>query len=105
MSKFDITKEDFEIYITLKKFNNKYAININDIDIKKLNLSVRYIENEGLRDLIKIKFKKLEVLNLDQDKISDINTLEIVNFKKLKVLSLRFNRISDINILEKVNFK
>ena len=35
--------EDFEIYITLKEFNNKYNINIEDIDIKELNLSNRNI--------------------------------------------------------------
>ena len=33
--KLDINKKDFEIYITLKKFNNKYNTNIEDIDIKE----------------------------------------------------------------------
>ena len=56
-SELDITKEDFEIYITLKEFNNKYNTNIEDIDIKELNLSDRYIKNEGLRDLVKLNLK------------------------------------------------
>ena len=30
--KLDINKEDFEIYITLKEFNNKYNINIEETD-------------------------------------------------------------------------
>jgi len=42
--KLNINQEDFEIYITLKKFNNKYKVNIEDIDIKELNLSYSYIK-------------------------------------------------------------
>ena len=84
--KLDIDKEDFEIYITLKKFNNKYNINIEDIDIKELNLSNRNIENERLKDLVKINFNKLEELNGNE--ISDINILEKVNFEELKKLNL-----------------
>ena len=34
MVKLNINKEDFEIYITLKEFNNKYNTNIKDIDTK-----------------------------------------------------------------------
>ena len=40
MIKLDINKKDFEIYITLKEFNNKYKINIEDIDIKELKLNI-----------------------------------------------------------------
>ena len=54
--KLDINKKDFEIYITLKEFNNKYKINIEDIDIKELKLN---IGNEGLKDLVKINFNNL----------------------------------------------
>ena len=55
-NKLDIIREDFEIYLTLKEFNNKYN-NIEDIDINELNISERYIGNEGLIDLVKFKFK------------------------------------------------
>ena len=80
-AKLNINKEDFEIYITLKEFNNKYKTNIEDIDIRELNLSEKYIENEGLKDLAKIKFKELKELYLSYNKISDINVLEKVNFE------------------------
>ena len=104
-AKLNINKEDFEIYMTLKEFNNKYKTNIEDIDIRELNLSEKYIENEGLKDLAKIKFKELNKLDLSGNKISDISVLEKVNFKELKELDLSYNKISDISILEKVNFK
>ena len=65
MIKLDINKEDFEIYMTLKQFNFKYNTNIEDIDIKELDLSESYIGDEGLKDLVKIKFKELTVLNLN----------------------------------------
>ena len=100
--KLDINKEDFEIYITLKKFNNKYYTYIEDIYIKGLNLSNRLKGNEGLKDFVKINFNKLEVLDLSKNGISNINILEKVNFKVLKQLYLSYNNISDIKILEKV---
>ena len=66
--KLDIDKEDFEIYITLKEFNNKYYINIKDIDIKELLLSNRFKGKEDLKNLVKINFNKLEILNLNGKK-------------------------------------
>ena len=104
-AKLNINKEDFEIYMTLKEFNNKYKTNIEDIDIKELNISGINIENEGLKGLAKIKFKELNKLNLSWNKISDISILEKVNFKELKELDLISNKLLDISVLEKVNFK
>jgi len=43
--------------------------------------------------LEKVKFEKLEVLSLTENKISDINILEKVNFKELKKLFLDKNNI------------
>ena len=103
--KLDIDKEDFEIYITLKKFNSKYYTYIEDTDIKVLNLHNRLKGNEDLKDFVKINFNKLEVLDLSGNEISDINILENVNFKKLKELDLSENKISDIKVLEKVKFE
>ena len=102
--RLNINKEEFEIYIGLKEFNNKYNTNIEDIDIKVLNLSNRYIGNEGLKDLIKIKFKGLNELDLSYNEISNINMLQNSDVSKLTVLNLGFNNISDINIFKKVNF-
>ena len=103
--KLDIDNKDFEIYITLKEFNDKYKINIEDIDIKELILDGEYIGNEVLNELGKINFKELKILFLDNNNISNIKVLEKVKFEKLEVLYLSRNEISDINILEKVNFK
>ena len=55
--------------------------------------------------LEKVKFEKLEELDLGHNKISDINILEKFNFKELKQLDLYLNKISDIKILEKVKFE
>jgi len=105
LARLNINKEDFEIYIALKKLNKKYNTNIEDIDIKELNLGDKCIDNKGLKDLDKIKFKELNKLYLDANKISDINLLEKLYFKKLKILNLSNNEISDIQLLGKINFK
>ena len=47
----------------------------------------------------------MKKLSLKNNKISDIKVLERVKFEKLELLDLGGNKISDINILEKVNFK
>ena len=105
LARLNIRKKHFENYISLKEFNNKYNTDIEDIDIEELNLSGKIIGNEGLKVLVKIKFKELKKLDLSYNKISDISILEKVDYKKLNKLDLSFNKISDINILEKVDFK
>ena len=105
LARLNINKKHFEIYAKLKEFNDKYETNVEDIDIKALNLKEEYIGNEGLKDLVEIIFKELEELDLSNNKISDINILEKANFKQLNKLNLSNNKISDINILEKANFK
>ena len=55
-----------------------------------------------------MEFEKLEILKLNYNQISDINSLELVNFEKLKnlrVLDLRGNKITDIKVLKKIKFK
>ena len=52
-----------------------------------------------------VKFKKLEILKLCWNKISNINIFENANFKELKELDLSNNEINDIRVLEKVKFK
>ena len=47
-----------------------------------------------------MKFEKLEILELDNNIISDISVLEKVNFRNLKLLDLRKNLFTDIDILE-----
>ena len=101
----NINKDVFQGYIFLKEYNDKYKRNIEDIDIKRLDLHRSNIGNEELRDLFKINFKKLYYLNLGDNAISDINILENVDFKGLKILRLNSNKLSDINILEKVKYE
>ncbi len=63
-----LTKEDFKVYINLKKFNEKYNLNIEDIDITELDLINHHFGNEGLEYLDKIKFNKLRILDLSHNK-------------------------------------
>ena len=84
MNRLNITKSNFQEYEKLKEFNNKYETDIEDIDIKELNLFRKNIGNNGLKDLFSINFKGLSYVVLSSNEISDINVLEKVNFKKLK---------------------
>ena len=104
-SKLGINKTDFKIYITLKEFNNKYNIDIDDIDITELNLSKENIGNKGLNDLAKIKFKGLNKLDLSYNQISYIYVLDQFNFKELKKLDLSKNIIREITILGIANLE
>ena len=106
-TKLNIKIVDYKKYETLKEFNKKFGLNINDINIKELDLRNRKIGNEGLKFLKKFQFefKELEVLNLSYNKITDIQILENIQFKKLKELNLSNNDISDINVLEKKHFE
>ena len=47
-----------------------------------------------------MEFEKLEILELDYNKISDISVLDKVNLRNLKLLDLRNNLITDISIIE-----
>ena len=71
----------------LKKGNKKKAKEILYLKIKKK------------------KIKKLEILDIGANQITDISVLQNVNFKELKELNLNSNEITDIKVLENVNFK
>ena len=119
LSYFNITKEDFNIYNKIKEFNEKYKVDIEDVDIEELVLIQKNLGNKGLEDLIQIELKQLKILYLHNDDdedsekidktkyvlISDISALENAKFENLKELDLSVNKITDINVLEKVNFK
>ena len=106
IARLDIKKEDFKAYEVLKKFNSKYKINIEDIDIDELILN-RYqnLGGEVFLYLKKIHFKELRVLNLYDNHIENIDALEKTNFNNLTILDLGYNNIESIDILEKVNLK
>ena len=61
MAKLNINKKDYKVYKLLKEFNKKYFYAIEDIDIKELILKERDISNKVLKDLVKIKFKELNI--------------------------------------------
>ena len=60
LNRLNITKEDFEMYIRLKDFIYKYKRNIEDLDIKELDLSSKFVYNKEFEDLINIKFEELK---------------------------------------------
>ena len=63
-NKLYITKEDFEIYASLKDFNEVFNLNIRDIDIEELDLSMKITDIETLKYLNIVKFKGLKSLFL-----------------------------------------
>ena len=67
--RLDINKDEFKPYPILKEFNQKYKTNIEDIDREELNLEKKYIGKEGFNDLIKIKFKNIDLMNLNFNNI------------------------------------
>ena len=123
--RLDIDKKNYEEYMILNEFNMKYDLNIEDFDIKELNLRRKYIRNEGLKYLSKLDFKELINLDLSENEIliytdvlkgvnyqklkelylNIINFLEKESLKELEKLNLSHNKIFNIDILAKVNFK
>ena len=91
----------------LKEFNRRFNTQLKDIKVAKLDLSKKWIGDEGLKCLCEnINFKELKELNLSWNKISDIKILKKIKFKRLEKLDLSFNKISDnINFLENMYFK
>ena len=89
----------------LKNNNNLHFLeNVNFKELKELNLNSNYILD--IEVLKKVRFEKLEILNLGHNNISNnINILENVNFKELKELNLNSNNISDIEVLKRVKFE
>ena len=89
MNKLNIKKEDFEQFILLKDMNIKFNLDIKDIDIEKLLLSYKNLDNDIIKHLAKIKFNKLKILDFEANKISDIEALEKFKLPKLEILNLR----------------
>ena len=81
-------------YPEIEEFYKKYNLNMNEINIYKLDLSYKRIGDKIIEDLTKIKIKELKELNLFYNNISDIKVLEKVKFEKLETLYLGANEIS-----------
>ena len=77
--KLNITKKDFENYIKLKEFNEKFKIDIKDINSTIIDIANPYcpynLTNEGLEHLSSINFKEIKELDLGYNNISDITPI------------------------------
>ena len=102
--KLDIKIKDFKNLFLLKNINKEFNLQIEDIDVKKIDLIHNKRIYDSLKNINKIEFKNLEELDLTSNKISDINILQKLNFENLKILNLSYNYIQYINALKKVNF-
>ena len=75
-------------------------VNLNQL--KELNLSKN---NTCLEQLIGVKCKELEILNLKRNKNLYLEVLKEVNYKKLHILDISYNNLFNIEILRNVDFK
>ena len=125
LNKLNISKKTFEKYILLKELNEKYKVNIQDIDIKILSfdfnekiikiLNQLELKELNLLDLSQKGLKKINFfqdlllnfkeLNLSDNRIVNIDILEKVNLNSLEKLDLSYNEIFDINVLSKIDCK
>jgi Leucine-rich repeat (LRR) protein len=90
--------------IAIVEFNKKYNTDIKNNQIKELKLRMKKLGSGVLKYLAKLELNQLEVLDLSDNNISDINSLEKLQFNQLQSLSLDGNNIIDISALEKANF-
>ena len=103
--KLNIHLKNYQDFQLIKELNQKFNLKIKDIDIELWDIQDKNLENEIFKYFNKIEFYELREINLNENKISNLNDLEKAKLKKLETLSLRKNEISDINVLEKVNLK
>ena len=105
MFKLNIQKKDFEDYKILKELNQKYSLNIKDIDVRCLRFEEKNNIEKIFEYINKIEFKELIGLYINKTNLSDIKILERCKFENYLFLNLGDNKISNINEFEKVNFK
>ena len=100
LERLNISKEDYEVYKSLKEFNEKYKTNI-DFDCEQVSISGMKIEKEGLELLSKLK--NVKRLHLYWNQLLDINIIS--KFENLIKLVIGENGITNIDILDNDNFK
>ena len=88
--------EEFNI-----KFKNRIRLKYEE---QNLNLSTKNIGNQGFELLSKIKFKQIETLYLNYNKLSSIKDLSKMKILQLIKLDLSHNDIDDINEFGNCNF-
>ena len=100
LNKLNIQSKDFEEYKSLKVLNEKYNLRIVDTDVENLNLAhlSTDFDNEGLKYLSELEFNKLLLLNLSENKITDLEPLLNMKLENLEILILSYlNRVGTSN--------
>ena len=98
---YEIDEKDSDIRINkinrllLDIINTKLQTNLNENSIN-IDLNNKSIGNEYFKRLSCIRFNKLEELKLENNNLSNIDSLSIFNAPKLKTLDLSSNKISNI---------
>ena len=88
----------------IENFNKKYKTEIG-LDNPEIDVLSKKIDNDGFKILCSIKFNKLEQLLLEENEISNIDSLANNKFgNKLTAIDLSTNKLKSIDILSKCNF-
>ena len=87
--KLNIIKKDFEDFLLIKKYNQKFNLNIKDVDIELFDIHEKNFGNEILEYFYEVEFYKLKEINLNENKISDISALAKAKLEKLETLFLK----------------
>ena len=85
----------------LNVVNQKLEVNLTGNEIK-INLKGKNVGNFEFELLCSIPFKKLEELNLENNKISNIDEIKNLNSPGLTIINLSKNKIENIEPLEKI---
>ena len=90
--------------LSLNDFYAKFSLNINQNSTKKIDLSDKNIGNEGLELFCLLKLKKLQILYLSENSISNIDCFKNLKLPFLKQLDLSYNKIKKIDIFTEVEY-
>ena len=93
MNKLNISIKDFENFQLIKELNQKYNIDIQDIDVEELNLNLKGKINEAINIITQLKLEELKVLDLTQNELGNIDFLPQFMCKNLEILNLQQNRL------------
>ena len=86
----------------IKSLQENYRIDLNGYE-QKVNLWNRKLDDEGLKLVSKIRFKKLKSLDLSCNEITNIKCLYRMNLPFLEYIDLSNNHINDIEPLAELN--
>ena len=88
--KLNIKLKDYSDYLLLKELNQKYNLNIKDLDIKDLKLDNKENIDEIFEYINKLEFKELKKLDLSEIGIKDIQILEKFTFFNAFIFDILF---------------